>query len=207
MIESRDGLYFQTVNDQQHRMGLTEPEQFRALGHPVRWRIVGVLGETTDATVTQLAGQLGLTKGAVGHHVNVLAAAGLIVRSRQRQVGGATEKYWRRAAGSFDLHGPAKPTLRATTLRAVADEIESATTEPSHLIVRRVRISADAAGELAQALDAVSDRVDQLAAAATDPAVDTGVVLAVYHLATADATGGPDSASSTSRQPGEGDRP
>jgi predicted ArsR family transcriptional regulator len=184
-------------------MGFTEPQQFRALGHPVRWRIVGVLGETTDATVTQLANQLGLTKGAVGHHVNVLAAAGLIAKSRQRQVGGATEKYWRRAAGSLELHGPAKPAMRATMLRAVADEIESVSAEPSHLIVRRVRISADAAGELARALDAVSDRVDELAAATTDPVVDTGVVLAVYLLPAADTNGPPDSAGQTRRTPGD----
>jgi DNA-binding transcriptional ArsR family regulator len=190
------------VNNEEHRLSLTEPQQFRALGHPVRWRIVGVLGETSDATVTQLANQLGLTKGAVGHHVKVLAAAGLIVLSRRRQVGGATEKYWRRAAGSFELHGPDKPALRATMLRAVADEIESVGAEPSHLIVRRVRISAGAAGELARAVDAVSDRVDEMAAAATEPLVDTGVVLAVYQLPAADTNRSFDSAGETRRGPG-----
>ena len=89
--------------DRVENLVLTEPAQFKALGHPVRWRIVGLLGEDGDATITQLARALERSKGSVGHHVAVLADAGIIEPSRTRPVRGVVEKYWRRAARSYEL--------------------------------------------------------------------------------------------------------
>ena len=55
----------------------------RALGEPLRWRIIGLLaGE--QLCVSHLAEQLGAAQPLVSHHLKVLRAAGLIQASRWR---------------------------------------------------------------------------------------------------------------------------
>ena len=56
---------------------IATPEQFRALGHPMRHRLLLALGQG-EATISQLAAALGSNKGNIAHHLKVLTAAGLV---------------------------------------------------------------------------------------------------------------------------------
>ena len=48
------------------------PEHFKALGHPMRHRLLFALGQD-QATISQLAAALGSNKGTIAHHLKVLA--------------------------------------------------------------------------------------------------------------------------------------
>ena len=63
---------------------MSEPEQLRALADELRGRIIGLLRERAWST-QQLARELEIPKGTIGHHLKVLERAGLIVRSRSGQ--------------------------------------------------------------------------------------------------------------------------
>jgi DNA-binding transcriptional ArsR family regulator len=81
-------------------MELSTPEQFSALGDPVRQTILDLLAERAGTT-RELAGALGSPVSTVAHHLRVLQGAGLIRVVRTRQVRAMTERYYGRAARSF----------------------------------------------------------------------------------------------------------
>jgi DNA-binding transcriptional ArsR family regulator len=80
-----------------------EPERLRALGHNVRHEIVVRLREHARS-VSELAEELELPKGTVGHHVKVLEDAGLVRVVRTRQVRAVTEKFYGRTARLFVMN-------------------------------------------------------------------------------------------------------
>lgn len=57
---------------------IDRPEQLRALGHPLRLRVLEVLGDGKDLTNRQLAVRLGVDAGHLHFHVRLLLKAGLI---------------------------------------------------------------------------------------------------------------------------------
>ena len=67
--------------------------QLHAIGSLVRHRVLRVLRDG-PATVTQIAGRLGIAKGSSNYHVKVLAKAGLIEVVDTRKVRGVTELYY-----------------------------------------------------------------------------------------------------------------
>lgn len=71
------------------------PEQLKALTHPVRVRILGVLRIDGPATATTLAHRLGLNTGATSYHLRQLAQRGFVVEDAER--GNARERWWRAA--------------------------------------------------------------------------------------------------------------
>jgi DNA-binding transcriptional ArsR family regulator len=82
------------------RIALTEPAQVRALSHPLRTTILGLLHERA-ATVSELAVALGRPKSTVAHHVQVLARAGLVQVVRTRRVRAIDERFYGRTARMF----------------------------------------------------------------------------------------------------------
>ncbi len=82
------------------RLALTEPAQVKALSHPLRTTILGLLHERA-ATVTELAVALGRPKSTVAHHVNVLGEAGLVQVVRTRRVRAIDERFYGRTARMF----------------------------------------------------------------------------------------------------------
>ena len=82
------------------RIALTQPSQVKALGHPVRNTILGLLHERA-ATVTELAAALQRPKSTVAHHVKVLVEAGLIQVVRTRRVRAIEERLYGRTARMF----------------------------------------------------------------------------------------------------------
>jgi DNA-binding transcriptional ArsR family regulator len=79
---------------------LTTAEQVRAISDPLRTTILGLLHERA-ATVTELASAVERPKSTVAHHVNVLAAAGLLRVVRTRRVRAIDERYYGRTARMF----------------------------------------------------------------------------------------------------------
>ncbi|MEU9045415.1 MULTISPECIES: helix-turn-helix domain-containing protein [unclassified Kitasatospora] len=67
----------------------------RAMAHPVRMQLVGLLRKHGPSTATRLAAQLGLNSGATSYHLRQLAAAGFVEEDQER--GNARERWWRSA--------------------------------------------------------------------------------------------------------------
>jgi len=82
------------------RIGLTQPSQVKAIGHPLRTTILGLLHERA-ATVTELATALERPKSTVAHHVKVLFEAGLLQVVRTRRVRAIEERFYGRTARMF----------------------------------------------------------------------------------------------------------
>ncbi|MEP9382150.1 helix-turn-helix domain-containing protein [Nocardioides sp. KR10-350] len=73
-------------------------DQLKALTHPVRVRMLGMLRIDGPATATTLATRLGLNSGATSYHLRQLAQHGFIVDDETR--GNGRERWWRAAHGS-----------------------------------------------------------------------------------------------------------
>src|SRR5688572_32961520 len=82
------------------RVALTTPGQVKAISHPVRTTILGLLHERA-ATVTELAVALERPKSTVAHHVKVLTEAGLVQVVRTRRVRAIEERFYGRTARIF----------------------------------------------------------------------------------------------------------
>src|SRR5919205_4028734 len=82
------------------RIALTTPAQVKAIGHPLRTTILGLLHERA-ATVSELAVALERPKSTVAHHVKVLAEAGLVQVVRTRRVRAIEERFYGRTARMF----------------------------------------------------------------------------------------------------------
>lgn len=70
----------------------------RALSHPVRLRILGLLRSEGPATATTLAHRLDLNTGATSYHLRQLAQHGFIEDDAER--GNARDRWWRAAHDS-----------------------------------------------------------------------------------------------------------
>jgi DNA-binding transcriptional ArsR family regulator len=141
-------------------MQISSPAQFKAMGHPLRQRLLFALGE--PATISQLAQRLSSAKGNISHHLKVLRDAGLVRSAYTRQVRGGTEQYFQRAAARLDI-APRAAEPTAAMLGAVAQEIATAADEPL-LVLRHVRLSAAQALRLRDTLYALSHELDNDAA-------------------------------------------
>ncbi|GAA2786144.1 helix-turn-helix domain-containing protein [Kitasatospora sp. CM 4170] len=65
----------------------------RAMAHPVRVQLVGLLRRLGPSTATRLAERMGLTSGATSYHLRQLAAAGFVTEDTER--GNARERWWK----------------------------------------------------------------------------------------------------------------
>ena len=82
------------------RIALTRPAQVKAIGHPLRTTILGLLHERA-ATVSELAVAVERPKSTVAHHVKVLVEAGLVQVVRTRRVRAIDERFYGRTARMF----------------------------------------------------------------------------------------------------------
>lgn len=72
-----------------------DARSLRAVAHPVRLRILGLLRLDGPSTATTLAARLGLNSGATSYHLRQLAGGGLIVEDEDR--GNGRDRWWHAA--------------------------------------------------------------------------------------------------------------
>ncbi|MFC6597012.1 winged helix-turn-helix domain-containing protein [Kitasatospora paranensis] len=135
---------------------LQSPAQFKALGHPVRHRMVNVLRQR-PATLRQLAEALGLTKGTIAHHVRILREAGFVRLSGTKQVRGGTEQYFALVSRSFRVHEDAGTGAEFLLNAAVAEMLPARPGQADHTLLRHLWLTADEARALADRLRAEAE--------------------------------------------------
>jgi DNA-binding transcriptional ArsR family regulator len=130
---------------------IDRPEQLKALGHPLRLRVLETLGETEAAMSNrELAQKLGVDPGHLHFHVRMLLKAGLI-----KQVASAKgrEKPYRSAAKTLkvapELVSAGASELQATVVEDVRRGWDAYADEGRFRFVRiNVRISQEKALEV-----------------------------------------------------------
>ena len=149
---------------------IVTPQQFKALGHPMRHRLLFALGQG-ESTISQLAANLGSNKGNIAHHLKVLTDAGLAIPAGTRQVRGGTERYYRRAHRAVQFNDAATTQV---ALSAIAAEIAAAEPDP-FLIMRTLRLNP---GHVEQIAAALHDLAGEESDADDDPRY--GLLLGLY---------------------------
>ncbi|MFJ6133799.1 helix-turn-helix domain-containing protein [Janibacter terrae] len=75
--------------------------QLKALSHPVRLRLLGMLRTLGPATASQVARRLGLNSGATSYHLRQLAEHGFIEEAPE--LGTRRDRWWRASALSTSV--------------------------------------------------------------------------------------------------------
>ena len=91
MTEPSDDIRAHGADPQQ--VVVLDAKGLRAMAHPVRVELVGLLRRYGPSTATELAQRMGLNSGATSYHLRQLAAAGFIEEDAER--GNARERWWR----------------------------------------------------------------------------------------------------------------
>jgi DNA-binding transcriptional ArsR family regulator len=94
----------------------------RALAHPLRVQLVGVLRRYGPSTATRLAERLGVNSGTASYHLRRLGAAGFVEEDAER--GNARERWWRAVHRMTELNdadlADREPEATLTYLQSVA---------------------------------------------------------------------------------------
>ncbi len=106
----------------------------RALSHPVRLRMLGLLRTEGPATATTLARRLDLNTGATSYHLRQLAQHGFIEEDAER--GNARDRWWRASheatrtdVRSGGIGGEDVEAYLATVAQLYADRLRAAVAE------------------------------------------------------------------------------
>lgn len=149
------------------RIALTQPAQVRALSHPLRNTVLGLLHERA-ATVSELAAALGRPKSTVAHHVKVLKEAGLLQVVRTRRVRAIEERFYGRTARMFFIR--LEPTAEHDPTQRDFNDFEIAASEsaPAYLdgklwgFIRHARITEAQATQFWERMAKLVEEFDQL---------------------------------------------
>jgi DNA-binding transcriptional ArsR family regulator len=151
------------------------PTALRALAHPVRLRMLGLLRLEGPATASGLALRLGLNSGATSYHLRQLAEHGFVVDDLDR--GNGRERWWRAAHyttyvptedGGDDAARDAQNAFLQAAAVTYNRQIQQAVEDQSTLDARwrrtsdfsdwSLRLTPDEAQSLIRELHAVMDR-------------------------------------------------
>lgn len=102
---------------------LPDVTQLRALSHPVRMRILGLLRTLGPATASLIARRLGLNSGATSYHLRQLAEHGFVEEAPG--MGTKRERWWRAVSQMTSVPEPDDPD----------DEGRDATDAFHHMVV------------------------------------------------------------------------
>jgi predicted transcriptional regulator len=129
------------------------------------------------ATITQIAGRVGLAKGSSSYHVRLLERAGLVKVVRTRKVRGVTERYYAMAAQTIVLPDPGVGQPDVLMRHAVAD-LESAPVDSErHVQMAHLRLTEEQFAELGSRLEALADEYRKL----SDPSLpDVSLAFALF---------------------------
>jgi DNA-binding transcriptional ArsR family regulator len=153
-------------------------EQLKALGHPLRLRVLEMLGGEGEEPLTnrELANRLGVDPGHLHFHVKMLVRAGLIERA---QGGKGREKPYRAVATTVRV----APQLLGSRLTgdlqaAMLEEVQQAFEAREKGQFRSAQVNARVTPE--QALELITDLVEK-ARVMEDAAVEPLIVTAFLH--------------------------
>ena len=135
---------------------LSAPEQFKALGHPIRHRMVNVLRQR-PATLRQLSTALGMAKGTTGYHVRVLREAGLVRLAETRQVRGGTEQLFALVSHGFTFHEDVQDGPQFLINAALGEMLPARPGQAEHTVLRHLWLSSEEAHALAARLREQAD--------------------------------------------------
>jgi DNA-binding transcriptional ArsR family regulator len=160
-------------------LDIDRPEQLKALGHPLRLKVLQALGETDEPlTNRELAARLEVDPGHLHFHVRMLARAGLI----EPVAGRGREKPYRAAAP----HLRVGPDVRASGL---ASDLQAAQLGELQRAFHRYAAKGDlrtvqvhAKVELEQLREILSELVDRIDAA-EDESQPLQTLLIAFHPA------------------------
>ncbi len=102
-----------------------DPRSLRALAHPLRLQLLGLLRADGPATASQLAARTGQSSGATSYHLRQLAEFGFVQDAEDR--GNARDRWWRAVHRSTEFDFPEDAddeegrALGEQYLRVVAD--------------------------------------------------------------------------------------
>lgn len=101
-----------------------DTDALKAMSHPTRLRMLGLLRSEGPATASALAARLGLNSGATSYHLRQLADAGLVVDDES--LGSRRDRWWRAAHQSTRtrLRADDAPEFRAATLAFVRAAVQ-----------------------------------------------------------------------------------
>jgi len=150
-------------HDLADRLVVTRAEQVRALAHPVRTTVLGLLSERA-ASVAELAQALGRPKGTVAHHVAVLHRAGLVQVVRTRRVRAVEERFYGRAARTVTIavSGADLPTDQNDFVVAAAESRDAEERRRLWSFIRHARLDADRVDEFWLRVRALVEEFDRL---------------------------------------------
>lgn len=154
------------------------PREMRALGHPLRWRILRLTLDT-PLTNKQIAERVGRDPGTVLHHVRELVRTGFLaaddVRAGKR---GALERPYRATGKSWRLRLVPNAGATVSIMDAAREELLEAGPESVLATLRLgVRLKPDAVVQLQRELNALGDQF----AKRDDPDGDPVGIVAVVH--------------------------
>lgn len=151
-----------------------DPTALRALSHPVRLRILGLLRADGPSTASALAVRLGQNSGMTSYHLRQLAQHGFIVDEAER--GNGRDRWWKAAHQSTrtnetaisspegreaaDAFGQAVAVVHTEQLQRAVEErplLPTAWRRASTLSDWGLRVTPDRATELMDALVNVAD--------------------------------------------------
>jgi DNA-binding transcriptional ArsR family regulator len=156
---------------------IDKPEQLKALGHPLRLRVLELLGENDEQlTNRELAQRLEVDPGHLHFHVRTLLKAGLI---RRVEGGHGREKPYRAVAHTIRVAPEllSSPGATSDVHEAILDEVRAGWAKfgPQGRF-RSAQVTVRIAPERVRELWAmVSEKVDELEDASEEPLVVTMV--------------------------------
>ena len=154
------------------------PQEMRALGHPLRWRILRLTLDT-PLTNKQIAERLGRDPGTVLHHVRELVGSGFLapdeIRSGKR---GALERPYRATGKSWRLRLVPNAGATVSIMDAAREELLEAGPDAVLSTLRLgVRLNDRDLAELRASLNALGEQY----AKRNDPDGEAIGIVAVVH--------------------------
>jgi DNA-binding transcriptional ArsR family regulator len=157
---------------------LERPEQLKALGHPLRLRVLEMLGADSEEQMTnrELAQRLGVDPGHLHFHVKMLLRAGLIERA---DGGSGREKPYRALAKTVRVAPQLLHSSLATDLQAaMLEEVQRAFEAHQRGGFRSAQVTARISPE--KALELVTEFVEK-ARDSEEPNAEPLVITGVMH--------------------------
>jgi DNA-binding transcriptional ArsR family regulator len=179
---------------------ISDPRYVRALGHPLRIRVLAILEERT-ASAVELSRMLGADIGVVAYHVRKLHQLGLIELERESRVRGAIQRHYRayeRPRISEEAWGAAPPVAKQALVDATLQQIHDYgrasnaaggfDRPDAHLTRTGLRLDREGWERLAAALmgvleevERITDEVNEREAAGTGGEIeDVGLVMMLF---------------------------